>query len=470
MPHLPLILPGDDNTGALNDALRTSRVVQLGPGIHRVTNTIHVPSNTTLIGYGQATIVLDTTENVDVLLSQQTVNVQLDGVGINGQKAQKTPKVSTGRGVHFNQVARGRIRNCHIVDCWEHGIRIGGTFWTDTGDTDDMIIAHNTVRGCGHETVDGINEHGAGIWCFWRVRDTIVESNLIYDCQHSAIMVDDSSKDMTPGKEAFRIIVAKNVCNGGNPTSTFGRAITFEGTRYFTCADNIIAGWNRGIVVNDGQAGTPTGIGTITGNQILARYLGLQFSDCRDVLASGNEIEITSWASVAHAAVKIEQGMTGAALERIRLEGNRIRSNGAGISTRMTPGYLPSGAGMLDVKLIKNELWYTGPGGNNQHNGIWLGGIQRPHLERNDVVGFYDGLVLEDTCSGARLVGNTAVGCARYGMRVGPAGTFLRGNDARENGTAPYLFDSAARVPSTYVAEDNTADAVWSVDGPTFGA
>ena len=458
-----------DDTTALNAVLAIGGVIRLPAGTYRVTDTLVGVSNTTLMGFGRAKIVLDTTSNVDVLRFRECTDVAIYGLEIDGKKSIKELTVSNGRGIHFNQVQRGIIADCYIHDTMEHGIRVGGGSdvygLVDSADTEDIIVCGNTVKNCGNASLD----RGWGIWCFWRVKDTLIHGNIVTDCYTGGIMVDDASSDATPEKECLRFTISNNIVRDSDEASAFSRGINVEGARDFSVTGNIVTGHNRGIVVNDGQGATDTGSGEISGNTVRNRHYGLLIVDCRDVTVSGNHVEIYSASSVAHGAIKVEQGTDGNACERIFITGNTIKSNGAGISTRMTVGYVPSGAGVNDITVAGNEITYTGtPGFSNQHVGIQIWDVARPLIRQNTVRGFYDGIYPDGDCVTPIVQDNIVENSTRYGIRVGAAGTVVRGNIFRGNGTSSLLFDSGARVATTVVGENISTDATF-ISGTTLG-
>lgn len=455
-----------DDTAALNAALAVGGVLGLPAGVYRVTDTLVGASNTTLLGYGRAKIVLDTASNVDVLLFEQVSNVQVIGLEIDGQKATKSSATNTGRGIHFSQVEHGLIADCFVHDTYEHGIRLGGGSTVDTGDTTDIVVRNNLVEDCGNAA----NGRGWGIWAFWRVKDTLVQGNTVAGCYDGGIMFDDASSDATPGKDCERIVIDGNIVTDTDAAAPFGRGICIEGGRDFAITGNVVTGHNNGIVVNDGQGATDTGLGSISGNKVRARKAGLQIVDCRDLTISGNNIEVDDASSLAHGGIKLEKGSSGNALERIVVVGNTVRSNGAGISNRMVTQATADQTGLV---VADNEVVHTGAAATATHVGIQLYAFDLAVVRGNKVTAFYDGIYTDGDCATPVVQGNLVEDSVRYGYRSASPSTTVQDNTFRGNATSSLLFDSTARVAGTVVKGNVSSDTAFlsgTTTGPTYVA
>lgn len=461
-----------DSTAAiqsvLNLAIGSKVIAWFPPGTYKTTAALTVYDNTTVLSNNQAEVVLDTVSNVDVFCAAQRDNVHFFGINIDGKKQIKNIGTNTGRGIHLCQATNSSVSRCHIFNTYEHGVRLGGDGANNTADSQNNIIVKNVIRDCGNITHD----RGWGIWVFWRVKDTVIDGNIVIDNHAGGIMVDDTSSDATLGKECLRFVINNNIVTGSSISSAFGRGICVEGSRDFSITGNVVTGHNSGILINDGQGGVDTGAGIITGNNVTCRNYGVRVVDSRDVTVTSNYVEITSYSSVAHGAIKVEQGTTGAPLKRVYIVKNNVKSNGAGISSRMTAGYTPSGAGVSDVAVIDNDVTYTGlVAATSQHIGLQLFGITGLIVDDNRVKGFYDGIHADSDCVLPIIINNISQNNVRCGIRVSAPGTLVIENITRGNGSGSYLIDSAARVSSTKFRRNVSQDSVFvfgTSTGPTY--
>jgi hypothetical protein len=99
-----------DDTAAIQLALNTTTAVYVPPGTYKITSTLNVPSNTSLIGAGRGTAKLLHSFNGDMMTLNNYSNIS--GLWLDGQGA-----TYTGQGVVINNgVGRQNIYSCRITD------------------------------------------------------------------------------------------------------------------------------------------------------------------------------------------------------------------------------------------------------------------------------------------------------------------------------------------------------------------
>lgn len=449
-----------DDTDAIQRALDGAGLIVFPPGTYRVTEQLSGSSNTTVTGY-QAKLVLDGSSLYDGLVWQDKTNVRVFGLEIDGRKSIKNAGVDVGAGLYLHQVSDAIVADCLIHDTHEHGIQLGGSFDLDTADSARIAIRDCTIRDAGNVA----GNRGTGIFAFWRIKDLRIHGCAITGCHAGGIMVDDSSSDATPGKEAQRVVIDGNdIVDCPGPLS---RAIVVEGSRHCTVTGNVISDVHSGIVFSNGQANSDTGISTISGNEITCEGNGIWVFDARSVAISGNTVELDGASSSFVAAIKIEHN-TGTAPFDITISGNQIRSDGPGISNRKSGGYAETAGSNIVVD--GNTVVWTGGVPDANHVGIQLNFVDLPVVRNNKVFGFFDGVFTDSSCTAPVMQDNQAVNSTHCGVRVGAAASLVKGNHTRGSVTSGYIFDASARVASTRFEGNTSDDTMFSgtTSGPTY--
>lgn len=449
-----------DDTAAIQDALDFGGLLVFPPGTYRITAQVSGASNTTVFGY-EAKLVLDGATLYDGLVWENKTNVRVFGLEIDGRKSIKNAGVDVGAGLYLHQVSDAVISDCLIHDTHEHGIQLGGSFDLDTADSSRIAIRDCTIRDAGNVA----GNRGTGIFAFWRMKDLRIHGCAISGCHAGGIMVDDSSSDATPGKEAERVVISGNdIVNCPGPLS---RAIVVEGSRHITVTGNVISGVHSGIVFSNGQANSDTGLSTINGNEINCEGNGIWVFDARGVAISGNTVELDGASSSFVAAIKLEHN-TGTAPFDITISGNQVRSDGPGISNRKSGGYVETAG--ANIVVDGNTVVWTGGVPDANHVGIQLNFVDGAVVRNNKVIGFFDGVFTDSACLSPVMQDNQPVNSTHCGVRVGAAASLVKGNHTRGSVTSGYIFDASARVASTRF-EGNTADDTMfsgTTAGPTY--
>ena len=120
---------GDDGPG-INSYLvqiaamdRANGLAFLPPGTYRIATPIVLPSNITLFGFGDATILrLGNSANVDVIQADGASNIRIKDLRIDGNRANNTS--GNGIGVFLNHVTDAWLENVNIVSCRADGFQL----------------------------------------------------------------------------------------------------------------------------------------------------------------------------------------------------------------------------------------------------------------------------------------------------------------------------------------------------------
>ena len=147
---------------------------------HTLSSHINLRSDIKIEGDG-GTITLANGANDDVLRTEDCENVWIDGVHIDGNKANQS---GDGRGIggsSIGTISNIRVTNCHIENCWGNAI----SFTSDDAGTSitDIYLGHNELRRSGrHGIVLGVSGGDA------TMRDVMYDSNTVVDVDRAQHM------------------------------------------------------------------------------------------------------------------------------------------------------------------------------------------------------------------------------------------------------------------------------------------
>jgi len=347
--------------------------VVLSEGTYIVNDTIYVPSNTTIAGYGYNSLiflaagvnkpVLEVGDGAyDAKSSSLTENVVITRLRVNGNVAQN-PTLAFG--IYLNYVRNVLVDSCYVEDTHDDGIIV-------SYDSDRVGIVNNRVSNASSGiTIDRGSNNSF-------VVGNVVSDNTFYGVtlyNTDKIVIKDNISNEICVEYSRDILIAGNVIVGGDE----GVFLTYKAGVYnerITIMDNLIeAVTYRGIFVDDGAC--PAGL-IIVGNSIYNPGL------------HGIRVNVNN--------------------KHLIVSGNYVReAGGNGIDVRSSTAIL-----------LGNRIEYSQNHGiyayDNMH-GIIAYNFLYNQSQANDNT--YDGILLNDV-NDARIIGNTVfddgTNRSRYGI------------------------------------------------------
>lgn len=428
-----------DDTASVQAAFtHGGRVIISKP--YKVTQTINfVLDGTSVFGYC-GKLIHETASLLDVLYGRELEDIDIIGLEIDGRKALKsTASVNGARGIHLYGCTRARVLSCYIHDCYEHGIRIGQET-ADPAASNTILVSDNIIKDNGNDT----NHRGWAVWGFGKITNLVVSGNICID-NEGGIIADDVSGSGTPGNDNLNVVFDGNLVY--STLATYGastKGLQVSGTTQFTMTGNRTNGYQVGIGVTSGQAGTLTGYGTITGNDVDAEEYGLWIWNATQVVVSGNrfEVSVTNGAS----GIDITSTSVGAPCEDIIIDNNLIVSSEDGILHGVSSAQTGN-----NITIRGNTIRCTDVGVSPI--GVRVLDATNVTIIDNEISDFLDGIETNSAVVYPLIKGNYIHDCTEYGLELSTPSLVLQ-NTMRNNATADFRSTGTFNDATTIIKDN----------------
>lgn len=358
----------------------------LRPGRYRA-GGLRLPPGSQLAGiHGATTLVLS--QGHSLVESRSADGISLTGLGFDGGDR----PLPEGRGlVHLTGGRRARIVDCEVTGSSRNGIvlegmegEVRGTMISEVGgaglfslDARGLVIANNTVRGCGNNGIQvwrseagddatlvtgnrieaiaakggGSGQNGNAINLF-RAGNVVVSNNRIRDVAFTAVRANAASN----------IQILGNNCSGCGEVAIYAEF----GVEGAVIANNSVDGAALGVVVTNFNHGGRLAV--VQGNVIRRLHnkrppgtdpedgAGIGIGVEADTAVTGNVIEDAPTAGIAVG--------WGRHLRDVTVTGNVVRNAGVGIAVSVSPG---AGAAVIADNLIADAKNGAIVGMNRKH-------------------------------------------------------------------------------------------------------
>ena len=412
-----------DDTAALNALGALGVPVWFKAGTYLISGSVTMQTSSKFKANGDATIKLGDAEvanlvNGAMIYALSETDIEIDGLIIDGNKANNDINDNKGDGIRIQDCERVRVTNNKIINVPRDGVVIARLIAGVKGT--DVFIDHNIITGSGAASQTTGGEGILIVEGEW----AIITNNICRDNKLRGIEIEISSSTVV------NTLVSNNQCDGnargiglnGNTQTIIVGNILSDNTEYgidirtlcerITVTGNYVDGSNVGIYLENSD------FVTISGNVIKECVDGIRFNGVEKTTTIGNVIDFSTNTGI--------QFLSGTNADLI-FSGNVISRSNQSASTKSNLdgnaiGVQITGNMFRDNAASEYGIVSAGSGWNIVANDLEASGVSGPLNDgaSSSIIRNNRGYITETNGSSVITSGNTSVVVA-HGLDITPA-------------------------------------------------